>query len=131
MEIKIDFKNPADERIFYDDAQFDPRLRQTVWEIAYFANRNGFVLMVTGIHRTKAEQVKIYGQDQPSGHRETPTRAIDFRTSNLSDGFILKLLKYYEDYLDAGEYYSMLRHVGTADHLHVQVPRQKYNLVID
>ena len=116
---------------FIDSERTDPRVRALAFELAFIAYQNDSYLEVTQIGRSKKSQVRIYGYDRKSGHREKPSRAIDFSVKNLSDKKILKLTNHFEAFLDLGLFWSLIHHdVNHGDHLHLQVPHDSYNKIL-
>jgi hypothetical protein len=114
---------------FCDSANTDPRVRSLAFELAFVAAQHNFVLEITQISRTRQSQIKIYGDDRPSGHREQPARAIDFSVNKLTKESIDILLNHFTKYLKRGQYYSLINHdVGFGRHLHLQVPHANYNI---
>jgi hypothetical protein len=113
---------------FCDHTKTDPRVRSLAFELAFIANQHDFNLEVTQISRTLESQIKIYGSDRPSGHREQPARAIDFSVKGLTKEAIAMLIAHFEAYLKQGQYFSLLCHdKGFGLHLHLQVPHANYN----
>ena len=116
---------------FIDHQKTDPRVRSLALEIGLYVHSLGYSLIISQIGRTAKEQIRIYGKDKKSGHRELPTRAIDFSTKNIPMEIVMKLSNYFNFYLDSGVYYSLLYHnAGAGCHLHLQVPHKKYNKIL-
>lgn len=114
---------------FLDPKRTDPRVRALLLELGLFAATNDRWLRPTQIFRTRQSQIRIYGEDKPSGHREVPARAIDISIRNLDGQFITRLLNHFETYLKMGAFFSLIYHdVGSGKHLHLQVPRGALNL---
>jgi hypothetical protein len=127
--LKFKSKSLYDE--FLDSRKTDPRVRSLALELGLLANLIGSKLEITQIGRSKNSQIKIYGFDKKSGHRERPSRAIDFSTKNLSKGTIDKLIEHFNFYLNLGHHYSLICHdVGAGYHFHLQVPHAKYNKIL-
>ena len=120
--IGIDFTEEKWRKQFYSD-DTDPRVRMRFLELGIFAHSRGKVLIVTGIIRSKEKNIETYGRDEPSGHRERPARAIDFRVDEPDADFSAGLKNYHVMYMDQGAYYTLMNHdVGTGLHWHLQVP---------
>ena len=116
---------------FVDPRRCDPRVRAMALELALAAKLDGFALVVTQVGRTREENIRIYGYDKASGHRERPARAIDFSTRNLHDSEVLKLQNHFSMFLDRGRFWSLLHHnAGHGDHLHLQAPHEPYNTIL-
>lgn len=116
---------------FLDSGKTDPRVRCLALELGFYAKLSGNDLEVTQIGRTRRSQLKIYGYDKKSGHRERPSRAIDFSVKNLSKESINKLVEHFRFYLDLGYHYSFIYHnVGAGCHFHLQVPHAEYNKIL-
>jgi hypothetical protein len=114
---------PADLVLCVDDERFDPRLRAVVLDFGLYANRCNLLLKVTGMLRSRARNIEIYGHDRPSGHRCLPCRAIDFSVKDLPEKFIIDAVRRFNIYFKQAPYWSLIRHnVGAGDHLHMQVP---------
>lgn len=127
----IKFKSPELYNEFIDHQKTDPRVRSLALEIGLYANSLGYSLIISQIGRTAIEQIRIYGKDKKSGHRELPARAIDFGIKNIPMEIVMKLSNYFNFYLDSGVYYSLLYHnAGAGCHLHLQVPHKKYNKIL-
>jgi hypothetical protein len=127
----LKFKSKSLYNEFVDSRKTDPRVRSLALELGFFANLIGSSLEITQIGRSKRSQIKIYGFDKKSGHREKPSRAIDFSTKNLPKKIIDKLIEHFNFYLDLGYHYSLIYHdVGAGYHFHLQVPHTKYNKIL-
>lgn len=127
----IKFRSNSLYMEFLNQKRTDPRVRSLALELALYVKLLGSELEVTQIGRTKRSQVRIYGYDRKSGHRERPSRAIDFSGRNISREIINKLVEHFKFYLDLGYYYSLIYHdVGAGYHFHLQVPHAKYNKIL-
>lgn len=115
---------------FWSDGRTDARVRAIAIELALWLNNKfGDSLLMTSLIRTREEQVAIYGDDKPSGHRCLPCRAIDFSRKGLSDERIMMLIRRFNMYYKHGLYWSLLWHnVGAGDHLHLQVPSASWTV---
>jgi hypothetical protein len=123
------FRNDGLREEFCDITKTDPRVRSLAFELAFVAAQHNFILEITQISRTRQSQIKIYGDDRPSGHREQPARAIDFSVNKLTKESIDILLNHFTKYLKRGQYYSLIYHdMGFGCHLHLQVPHANYNI---
>jgi hypothetical protein len=119
----IDFAEDRWMVQFFDDTQFDPRCRMRMLELGLLAFIYGKVLIITGIIRTKEKNIEIYGKDEPSGHRELPSRAIDFEVDEPDSEFCARMKNHHSMYMDRGSYYTLMNHdVGAGLHWHLQVP---------
>lgn len=110
---------------FINFRRTDPRVRMRAIELGLFAYTFNQRLQVTSISRSKESNIKVYGYDKRSGHRELPARAIDISVKGLDIRIISELRNYHSMFLDDGRYYSLIHHdVGHGDHLHLQVPHK-------
>jgi len=95
-------------------------------ELGLLIHSFGCQLQVVSIGRSRESNIRIYGYDKKTGHRELPARAIDFSVKGVGLKRIIELKNYHSIFLDDGRYYSLIHHdVGHGDHLHLQVPYNK------
>jgi len=116
---------------FIDTKRTDPRVRMRALELGLLAHSLDKQLRITGIGRTEKKNIEIYGHDRQSGHREMPSRAIDFSGGELRAETITTLQNHFTMFLDDGKYYSLIYHnAGFGNHLHLQVPHRDYNNIL-